>query len=170
MRHCGFAGLLLCCATVHAQDRADWQALAQLHPGDRVTIALKAHGSSAQRSLSQKNDGIFQSWTPDQINMDSATVRREDVQTVARYRKTGWGRGKSALLGAGIGGAIGAGVGIGLGGGDCGHSIGPCVSRGAGGAIVGGAGALLGAIIGALIPHHHAADIIYAARIQNATP
>src|SRR5579862_9321357 len=93
--------LLFCCVTLHAQERGNWQVLAQLHPGDRVTVAVKARGSKK---------GIFQSWDADQIHLESATVRREEVQTVARQRAGGWGRGKTALLGAGIGGAIGAGV------------------------------------------------------------
>lgn len=154
-RHALFAcvtALSLCSMAVHAQDRADWRSLGQLKPGDRVAVLLKAHGTTV---------ATFQSWSPDQIALDSLTIRKQDVQRVSRYRTGVWSRGKTALLGATIGGVAGLGVGLGLGG-NCGHSLGPCPSRGALGAIFAGIAAAVGAGIGALLPHRRV-DVIYAA-------
>ncbi len=145
-------GVLLSLTVAFAQDRSSWQSLAVLKTGDRVAISLKAHG---------KTDGMFQSRTPEQIIVDSTTMRRDDVAKVSRYRKGVWSRGKTALVGAAIGGGAGLAIGLGAGGCDM-HTIGPCF-RGELGGVVAGLGIVFGAGIGVLIPHRRM-DLIYASR------
>jgi hypothetical protein len=136
----------------HAQDRHDWQSLAQLKPGDSIRLSLKTGPVT----------GAFQAFTPDQITAGTVTAKKEDVVKIERYRQGTWGRGKTAAIGALIGFGAGFGIGAGLTG--CGHTqFGPCISRGAGGAIAGAAGAIVGAGIGALIPHH-SKDLIYSVK------
>ena len=140
-------------AALEAQDRHDWQSLAQLQAGDKIHLSLRT-GPGV--------NATFQTWTPDQVTAATITAKREDVLKIERYRQGIWGRGKTAAVGALIGFGGGFGVGVGLTG--CSKDqFGPCISRGAGGAIVGGAGALIGAGIGALIPHH-ARDVIYSVK------
>lgn len=130
----------------------DWQALAQLHAGDKVRLTLKA---------GRVNDAVFTSFTVDQITVGGTTAKREDVMKLERYRHT-LSRGATAAIGAAIGGGAGAGIGAGVGGCKSGQ-FGPCIGRGEAAGIVGGAGAAVGAIIGALLPHHRF-DVLYAAR------
>jgi hypothetical protein len=143
----------VCISTaVYAQDRHDWQSLAQLHAGDNIRLSLKTGAST----------GVFQSWTPEQVTAGAVTAKKEDVLKIERYRQGTWGRGKSAAVGALIGFGAGFGIGAGLTG--CDHQqLGPCISRAGGGAIVGGVGAIVGAAIGALIPHH-TKDLIYSVK------
>jgi hypothetical protein len=137
--------------TAGAQDRRDWQSVAQLHAGDRIRLTLKT-GSM---------DGLFQTWTPEQVMLGTVTARREDVLRIERFRNGGgMGRGGHAIVGALIG--FGGGFTIGAAAGGCRKDqFGPCISRPAAGAVVGGAGAVVGAAIGALLPHH-SRDVIYS--------
>jgi hypothetical protein len=101
-------------------------------------------------------------WTAEQVTVGSTTAKREDVTKLERYRKGGWSRGKTAAVGALIGG--GSGLAVGVAGGGCSrHGFGPCFTRGQIGAALGAFGAVLGAGIGALIPHHRT-DVIYVAK------
>lgn len=146
-----FLKLVLIAAALHAQDRHDWQNLAQLRPGDRIRLSLKTGPV----------EGVFQSWTPEQVTAGTVTAKREDVLKVERYRHGG-SRAKHAASGALIG--FGGGFAIGAGAtGNCKGEIGPCISRGEGGAIAGGAGAVIGAAIGALLPSR-SKETIYSAR------
>ena len=107
-------------------------------------------------------EGAFQNWTPQQVTAGTVTARREDVLKIERYRQGGWGRGKTAAVGALIG--FGGGFAIGAAAGGCNkNSFGPCFSRGQVGALVGGVGLVIGAGIGALLPPHKK-DLIYSAR------
>jgi len=145
---------LLCAipASVEAQDPHDWQSLAQLQAGDNIRLSLKTGPVT----------GLFQSWTPQQVTAGTTTAQKEDVLKIERYRHGVWGRGKTAAVGALIGFGAGFGIGAGLTG--CDHNqLGICVSRGFGGAIFGGAGAVVGAGIGALLPHHNK-DLIYSVK------
>ncbi len=137
-------------AAALAQDRHDWQSLGQLRTGDRVRLSLK----------SGPVDGPFQSWTPQSVTAGTVTAKKDDVLKIERIG--GSHRGKHAAIGAAIGFGAGFGVGAAVSGCDRG-SLGPCISRGAGGAIVGGVGAILGAGIGALLPRH-SRELIYASR------
>jgi len=135
-----------------AQDRHDWQSLARLQAGDNIRLSLKTGPVT----------GAFQAWTPDQVTAGTVTAKREDVLKIERYRPGGWGRGKTAAVGALIGFGAGFGIGAGLTG--CDHEqFGPCISRGGGGAIAGAAGAIIGAGIGALLPHHNK-ELIYSVK------
>jgi|SRR5580704_18262509 hypothetical protein len=137
---------------LHAQDRHDWQSLAQLRPGDNIRLSLKTGAAT----------GAFQAWTPEQVTAGTVVARKEDVLKIERYRQGTWGRGKTAAVGALIGFGAGFGIGAGLTG--CDHTqFGPCISRAGGGAIAGAAGAIIGAGIGALIPHH-ATELIYSVK------
>jgi len=69
-----------------------------LQTGDRIRLSLKTGPV----------EGTFQSWTPQQVTAGTVTARREDVLKIERYRQGGWGRGKTAAVGA----AIGLGVGF----------------------------------------------------------
>jgi len=145
---------LLCTfpAVVEAQDRHDWQSLAQLQAGDNIRLFLKTGPVS----------GLFQAWTPQQVTAGTTTAKKEDVLKIERYRHGGWGRGKTAAIGALVG--FGGGFAIGAGVTGCNHDqFGPCVSRGLGGAAFGGVGAVIGAGIGALLPHHNK-DLIYSVK------
>lgn len=147
--------LVLLCAVATAavgQDRHDWQALGQLHSGDRIHVSLKG-GPLA---------GVFQNWTPEQVTAGTVTAKREDVLKIERYRPGGWGRGKKAAVGAVIG--FGGGFAIGAAAGGCKQvSFGPCFGRGEVGAVVGAVGAVVGAGIGALLPTH-STELIYSAK------
>jgi hypothetical protein len=132
-----------------AQDRHDWQSLAQLQAGEKVRLTLKTGPV----------EGPFQNWTPQQVTAGTVIARREDVLKIERYRKGS--RGKTAAIGALIG--FGGGFAIGAGAFSCNHTqIGICVTRGEGGALVGGVGAVVGAGIGALLPRH-SKELIYSA-------
>ena len=139
--------------TLMQAQNPDWKVLSQLKTGERVKVSRKQSASIT---------GSFQAWTPEQLTIDSATTSRSDVVKVERYKK-GWGRGRKALLGAGIGAGAGFGIGAALGE-DCSKAgFGPCFGRGISGAAVSGVGAIIGAIIGAVLPHH-GTEVIYAAR------
>jgi hypothetical protein len=138
-------------AVVHAQDRHDWQSLAQLQAGDKIRLSLKTGPVI----------GVFQTFTSEQVTAGTVTARKDDVLKIERFRHGGGGRGKSAAIGALIGFGGGFAIGAGATGGCHQGGFGPCISRGLGGAIVGGAGALVGAGIGALLPHH-TKDLIYS--------
>jgi hypothetical protein len=109
------------------QDRRDWQSLARLQAGEKIRRSLKTEPVEA----------AFQNWTPQQVTAGTVTARREDVLKIERYRQGGRERGKTAAIGALIG--FGGGFAFGAATGGC-HlgEIGPCVSRGALGAAVGG--------------------------------
>jgi hypothetical protein len=147
--------LVLICAlgvAADAQDRHDWQSLGQLRPGDRLHLSLKTGPAN----------GVFQTWTPQQVTAGTITARREDVLKLERYRQGGGGRGKSAAIGALIG--LGGGFAIGAAAGGCHQGqFGPCWSRGAVGGVAGGLGAVIGAGIGALFPRHPK-DVIYSSK------
>jgi len=145
---------LLCAigTTIEAQDPHDWQSLARLQAGDNIRLSLKTGPVT----------GAFQAWTPEQVTAGATTAKRADVLKIERYRPGGWGRGKTAAVGALIGFGAGFGIGAGLTG--CDHEqFGPCISRGGGGAIAGAAGAIIGAGIGALLPHHNK-ELIYSVK------
>lgn len=141
--------ILLCALTAQGRDRHDWQSLARLHSGDRVRVSLKTGPV----------EGEFQNWTPHEVTVGTVTARTEDVLKIERYQH-GRSRGKhvaiGALIGFGGGFAIGASINLCVG-------LGPCVPRPQGGAVVGGAGAVIGAIVGAILPVH-SKELIYSAR------
>jgi len=139
-------------AAANAQDRHDWQSLAQLQTGDRIRLSLKTGPV----------EGAFRSWTPQQVTAGTLIARKEDVRKIERYRQGGWGRGRHAALGAAVG--FGGGFAFGAAVGGCHPGEFFCFgSRGTWGAALGGAGALIGAGIGALLPAHRK-DLIYSAK------
>jgi len=140
---CGLA------TTADGQERRDWQSLAQLQAGDRIRLTLKTGPV----------EGVFQSWTPQQVTAGTVSARREDVLKVERYGKSGRGRARNAALGAAIG--FGGGFAIGAGVGGCHQGEFLCFGRGPTGAVFGGVGALIGGGIGLLIPPHNK-DLIYS--------
>jgi hypothetical protein len=143
--------LALACA-VQAQDPHDWQSLTKLQTGDKIRLTLKT-GSSTD---------AFQSFTPDDLKAGTLTAKKDDILKIERLSHAGWSRGKKAALGAAIG--FGGGFAVGAAATGCDHrQIGICISRGAGGAVVGAAGAIVGAGIGALLPTH-GKELIYSAK------
>jgi hypothetical protein len=157
-------GVLICVLATAAagQDRRDWQSLAQLQSGDRIRLSLKTGGTGAVT-------GAFQSWTPQQVTAGTVTAKREDVVKIERYRQGGWGRGKTAAIGAVIGLGIGFGGGFAVGAatGGCRSGEFLCFGRGTSGAIIGGLGGAIGlvtgATIGALFPRRPK-ELIYSAK------
>jgi len=141
-----FSRVLLSCAlsvAAYGQDRHDWQSLARLHSGDRVGLSLKTGPV----------DGVFQNWTPEEVTVGTVVAKREDVRKLERYRHGG-SRAKHAAFGAMIGFA----------GGFAGGATHPIFDTPAQqGALVGGAGAAIGAIIGALLPTR-SKELIYSAK------
>jgi hypothetical protein len=143
--------LALVC-TAQGQDRHDWQSLVKLQAGDRIRLTLKT-GSSTE---------VFQSFTAEDLKAGTLTPKKEDVLKIERFGHAGWGRGKKAALGAAIG--FGGGFAVGAAVTGCDHQqFGPCLSRGAGGAVLGAVGALVGAGVGALLPVH-GKELIYSAK------
>jgi hypothetical protein len=135
-----------------AQDRSDWQSVAKVQPGTKVRLSLKSH---------QTVTDDFKGSTAEQVTVGTVIARREDVRKLERYRSGGWGRGKTAAIGALIGGGAGAAIGVAGGGCHTGEFI--CFSRGTLGGVLGAVGALIGAGVGALIPPRRT-DVVYAAR------
>jgi hypothetical protein len=72
----------------------------------------------------------------------------------------GWGRGKTAAIGALIGGGAGAAIGVAAG---CNTHDFICFSRGTVAAVLGAVGAIIGCTVGALIPPRRT-EVVYAAR------
>src|ERR1017187_779838 len=104
-----FITMVFLCALVTAadgQDRRDWQSLAQLQAGDRIRLSLKTGPV----------EGVFQSWTPQQVMAGTVVGRREDVLKVERYRKGGRGRVRNAAIGAAVGFGGGFAIGAAVGG------------------------------------------------------
>jgi hypothetical protein len=118
-----------------------------LKPGDKVRISLKSG-----KSLT----GLFRNWTPEAITAGTLTVTRGEVKKVERFRQGG--RLKHVGIGALIG--FGGGFAIGAAAGGCHPNDFLCIGRGPAGAIVGGAGLVVGAAVGALVPAHRT-DAIY---------
>ena len=144
--------LLALVCTALGQDRHDWQSLSKLQAGDKIHLTLKS-GSSTE---------VFQSFTPEELKAGTLTAKKDDVLNIERFGHEGWSRGKKAALGAAIG--FGGGFAIGVAASGCNHQqFGPCISRGAGGALVGAAGAVVGAGIGALLPSHKR-ELIYSVK------
>ena len=143
---------LVFATAVTAQDRRDWGNLAQVQPGDKVTLSISNHPPVT---------GAFQGWAPDKVSVASVSANKQDVLKIELWRKGG-GRGKHALIGALIG--FGAGfAGGAASGGNCEHQFGPCFSRPALGGAFGTGGAAVGALVGAVLPGHHK-ELIYAAK------
>jgi hypothetical protein len=99
-------------------------------------------------------EGEFQSWTPQELTVGTVTAKREDVIKIERYRHGG-SRAKHAAFGAMIGFAGG------FAGGASGRLC-YCTPT-QGGVIVGSAGALIGAAIGASFPTH-STELIYSVK------
>jgi len=139
--------LFLSLAVCPAEDRHDWKSVSALQPGDQVRVSLKT-GKSVT--------GPFRNWTPEGASVGAGTVTRDEVRKVERLRNGG--HLKHAAMGAAIG--FGGGFAIGAAAGGCHPGELLCVGRGEAGAIVGGAGMVIGAAIGAALPAHRR-DTIY---------
>lgn len=124
-----------------AQDRHDWKSVSALTAGDKVRFSLKA---------GKPVNGLFRNWTPEGVTIDATTVKRDDVKKVERVR--GGGRLKHVAIGAAIG--FGGGFAIGVAAGGCHPNDFLCRPRGEVGGVVGGAGLIVGALIGAALPAH----------------
>jgi hypothetical protein len=138
---------------VNAQDQRDWQSLAKLQAGDRLRLSLKT-GSS---------DGLFQTWTPEDVKVGSMTSKKEDVFKIERFRPGSHGRGKHAAIGALIG--FGGGFIVGAAVGNCrqGELLCPKAPRVVFGVGFGFLGVVVGGAIGVLLPSHNK-DLIYSSR------
>ena len=146
-----WAGLSLSLATaLAAQNPSDWNNVAHIQQGEKVTLSVSNRGPVT---------GAFQSWTPEQVTVANVSANKQDVVRVELLQSGG--RGRHAAIGAAVG--FGAGFGIGAAaGGNC-HGFGPCISRGEAGGVIGAVGGVVGALVGALLPSHHR-ELIYAAK------
>lgn len=99
--------------------------------------------------------GTLQDWTPEGVTVGTVTTRREDVLKIERYRR-GMSRAKRAAFAAAIGFGAGFAAGASV------PQYAARVTRPQGGAIIGGAGAAIGAAIFLLIPDSK--EIIYSTR------
>ena len=138
---------MVCACICGAQDRPDWKSVSALTPGDRVRFTLRSGKSFV---------GSFHGWTSEDATIDTTLVNRADVKKVERIRSGG--RVKHAAIGAAAG--FGMGFAIGAAAGGCHPNDFICLGRGKAGAAVGGAGLVVGAIAGALLPAHRR-DVIY---------
>src|SRR5262245_29908473 len=146
--------LVLICGlgtAVQGQDPHGWQSLARLQAGDKIRLSLKTGIVK----------GAFESWTPEQVTIGTMTASKEDVLKIERYRPGAWGRGKKAAVGAAIG--FGGGFAVGSAAGGCNQGSWCFFSREEVGVFLGGAGAVIGAGIGALLPSH-TKELIYSAK------
>jgi len=151
--------LISALGTAEGQNPREWQSLAQLQAGDRIRLSLRTGPVTA----------AFQNWTPQQVTAGTVTARREDVLKIERYRPGGWGRGKTAAVGAviGLGVGFGGGFAVGAARGGCRSGEFLCFSRSTTGAIIGGIGGAIGlvtgATIGALFPRRPK-ELIYSVK------
>jgi hypothetical protein len=130
-----------------AQDRHNWQEdMRRLHPGDRIRIS----------SQTEPVDASFIAASETDLTTDSGTTKKEDVLKIERLIvKKGGSRSRHALIGTLIG--TGGGAAIGAGVGHCDTSKGFFTNSGCFYppglviAVVAGAGAVTGAVIGATI-------------------
>jgi hypothetical protein len=146
----GAAIFVLAASTLAAQSAADWSAVKALAPDARIRV----------ETPSRKVTGQIQSVSDDAIVLRSdaggETVMRLQVIRIAA-KKAGH-RGRNVLIGLGVGGGVGLGVGL---------SARSCKGLGCLGSTAVEAGAppifaLLGAIVGAVIPTGGWRDIYYA--------
>jgi hypothetical protein len=119
-----------------------WENLRRLAPGQKIEVADK----------NRKWTGAFVSVSDESLSVKApngdVTVPRANVVRVGRH---GGKRGRHALIGAAVG--AGAGVGIGAAAGGCkSNQLGPCFGRGPAAGVVGALGAVIGVVVGALIP------------------
>jgi hypothetical protein len=146
--------LLALQAVACAGDENAWNNLGSLRQGDRIRVSLATGKPMA---------GLFESWTPQRLAFQTdgrgrVEANREDVRRIDRFRPRTWTRKKTALVGAGIGCAGGFALGVAAGG--C-HPGELCiVSRPVVGGFFGGLGLLVGAGVGAALPHHRT-DMLY---------
>jgi hypothetical protein len=121
-------------ATPHAG--SDWDHLQKLPAGVTLYIHARSHKTSCS----------FKSADADSItctkNKDIA-FQRSDVLTIKVSHRT-----RSALIGLAIGGGVGAGIGAAIGGCQAGNFC--FVPRGAFAGVLGGAGAVVGTVTGAV--------------------
>lgn len=145
--------LALTCASWGANGKAsaDWQNVSTLQPGEKIQVV---------DSAGRKHSGRFTSVTSTAIilheNAGDETIPRENVVRVSG----GGHRARNALIGAAIGAGAGAAVGAaGTTGGCTSNCIGK-VTRGDVIAVTTGFGAIVGALVGAIL---HANRTIYRA-------
>jgi hypothetical protein len=137
------------------KNQAGWDNLSQLLPGQEIRVRQN-DGKSFRgnfRSISDESIVLI-------LTSGDQTISRLSIHRVS-IKKKGH-RGRNALIGAGVGIGIGAGIGAGDKGCPAGSG---CIGLSRGGiiAIGAGAGMILGAIVGVLIPSGGWHDI-YKAR------
>lgn len=133
-------GALLFAQSSTAQ-KADWQVLTTLQPGQQIKVSLHAGGT---------REGVLQNVSDSSLTLNNGPILKQDIQRV--WVKGKGHRVKHTLIGA----AIGAGVGLGLGeaiDNDCSPNSIVC-SGNRGKAIGIPLFAAIGAGIGAALPAH----------------
>jgi hypothetical protein len=131
-----------------------WENLRQLNPGQKIVVVQRDRKSFTGSFAGVSNDSVSLN-----AREGSKTVARANVLRVSRH---GGKRSRNALIGAAIGGGAGLAVGATVPG--CKqNTFGFCLSKGVVAAILGGTGAVVGAIVGVLIPGN---TVVYRASRQ----
>ncbi|HLW82852.1 MAG TPA: hypothetical protein VKS20_12520 [Candidatus Acidoferrales bacterium] len=143
------------CVSRAQSNKAAWENLNALQPGQKIQVIDKSKG---------KHSGTFLSADGQSIKLHEksgdSSIERENVARVTVPAH----RARHALLGLAIGAGSGAGIAAAAAPGKCGPSTPYCVnplSKGAYAGIGAALGAVAGAVIGALLPAH---KTIYQAR------
>jgi hypothetical protein len=136
------------------KNQASWDNLGQLLPGQEIRVRQNDAKTIRGNFRSVSDEAIVLTLT-----IGDQTISRPNIHRISIKGKGH--RGRNTLIGAGIG----AGAGIGIGAADKGCPAGSgCIGLSRGGtiAIGAGAGVILGAIVGAVIPSGGWRDIYQA--------
>lgn len=133
---------------------SSWENLGQLTPGQKIVVVQKDRKSWTGTFAGVSNEAVSLN-----AREGSKAVARAEVMRVSRH---GGKRSRNALIGAAIGGGAGIAVGATVPG--CKqNTFGFCLSKGVVAAVLGGTGAVVGAIVGVLIP---GTTVVYRASRQ----
>ena len=140
-----FCVLAMPFVTFAQTNQSSWENLSALGAGHKIQVV---------EMNSKKVSGAFVSVTDTGISLQveggEQTIARQDVRVVKLMENKH--RLRNAVIGAAVGAGVGAGAGAAVGG-DNGNSGGFDFAK-QGAWIVGAAGAVIGAIVGALLPSH----------------
>lgn len=129
------------CASVAVEGQASWAGLSSLKAGQKIQIIEMTSKKHTGSFVSASDSAIMFTEGSAQKSLQKAEVRSVKLRTNRRLRNALIGLGSGAGVGAALGAATTSSDGI-IGG------------RGFGAAVVGTAGAFVGAVTGLLIPTH----------------
>lgn len=130
------------CASAAVEGQTSWASLSSLKVGQKIQIIEMTSKKHTGSFVSASDSAIVFTEDSAEKSLQKTEVRSVKLQTNRRLRNTMIGLGAGAGAGAALGAATTSSDGI-IGG------------RGFGAAMVGTAGAFVGAVTGALIPTHN---------------